>query len=259
MKTSDRLQVGDVYTRDQLRVRFDISDKTIDTGVFRPKGSDSIWLFVTERKTADRTQYSDFLSGDTLDWDGQLSGRTDEMIITHRRHNLELLVFYRRRKYEYPGAGFRFEGEFEYSSHQEKRPTHFTLRRTTTIEGMVCSDLDALRYEDEYFEGEVVERFTSHYERNPKLRAAAIRAHGLQCRVCGFDFEKTYGVRGAGYIEVHHLRQVCSLGGTVKVDPLVDMTVLCANCHRMIHRRQDQVMTPEALLSIVIQTRQTGG
>jgi hypothetical protein len=108
---------------------FTISDQTLYTGVFKPKDHDSIWLFVTERKSGDMTEYSDILSGDILYWDGQTSGRKDEHIITHERNGLELLVFYRTKKLEHPGAGFRYEGRFRYKAHTGAGPTHFTLQR----------------------------------------------------------------------------------------------------------------------------------
>ena len=66
-------------------------------------------------------------------------------------------------------------------------------------------------------------------------------------RICGFNFEEVYGERGKDYIEVHHLRPVSTLGKETKIDPKTDMTVLCSNCHRMIHRRKDNVLTPEEL------------
>ena len=66
-----------------LRQLFNISDSTINTGVFRPKGSNSIWLFVTEEKGVGITPYYDKLEGGVLQWQGQLSGRTDQLIINH--------------------------------------------------------------------------------------------------------------------------------------------------------------------------------
>ena len=51
--------------------QFTIKDATINTGIFQPKGHDSVWLFVTEQKTPDRTQYVDRLDGDELRWEGQ--------------------------------------------------------------------------------------------------------------------------------------------------------------------------------------------
>lgn len=106
IKTSELLEVGTPYTRAALKERFGIVDSTINTGVFRPKGHDSVWLFVTEEKSKDRTPYRDYLSGSLLEWDGQTSARTDPLIIEHRERHLELLLFYRQSKKEYQGAGF---------------------------------------------------------------------------------------------------------------------------------------------------------
>ena len=70
--------------------------------------------------------------------------------------------------------------------------------------------------------------------------------------VCGFDFEATYGVHGAGYVEVHHLRPVSSLQAKTKVNPQTDMVVLCANCHRMIHHNRDKMLRPDELKSLLM-------
>jgi len=121
----------------------------------------------------------------------------------------------------------------------------------TLIEKAVDSDLDSLHAEEEYFEGKRSLRFTSYYERNLKLRTAAIAYHGTKCMVCGFDFGEFYGERGVGYIEVHHLCLVSSLGQETKVDPKTDMAVVCSNCHRMIHRRRDNVLSLEEMKELV--------
>jgi 5-methylcytosine-specific restriction protein A len=115
------------------------------------------------------------------------------------------------------------------------------------IEAKVGSDLDSLQAEEEYFEGQKRQRFTNYYERNQKLRAAAVKHHDVSCKVCGFNFGEAYGERGKDYIEVHHLIPVSTLGEEASVDPKSDMTVLCSNCHRMIHRRKDHVLMPEEL------------
>lgn len=127
--TSALLTQGEVYTREDLASLFHITDATLNTGIFQPKGTNWIWIFVTERKTPDRTQYEDRLAGDLLYWQGQTEGRKDALIIEHAKRKLQLLVFYRHRKYEYPGAGFRYEGPFDYVDHKGSRPTNFVLRR----------------------------------------------------------------------------------------------------------------------------------
>ncbi len=155
-----------------------------------------------------------------------------------------MLLFYRKSKSEHPGAGFRYEGPFQYMKHEGKHPTRFTLRRASGFEAVVASDLDSLEAEEEHFEGQKKQRFVNYYERNKELRAAAVEYHGVNCKVCGFDFEKVYGERGKDYIEVHHLILVSTLKEETKVNPKSDMTVLCSNCHRIIHRRKDEVLTP---------------
>ena len=47
---SEKLKVGEVYSRKSLREIFPTSDATLNTGVFRPKNYSSVWLFVTRKK-----------------------------------------------------------------------------------------------------------------------------------------------------------------------------------------------------------------
>ncbi|HTX34983.1 MAG TPA: hypothetical protein VME43_08175 [Bryobacteraceae bacterium] len=53
--TSTSLQIGAAYTREQLRALFEITDATLNTGLFPPRGYSSLWIFLTEHKTSDRT------------------------------------------------------------------------------------------------------------------------------------------------------------------------------------------------------------
>ena len=127
--TSDQLTLKKIYTRNDLRSLFNVTDATLDTGVFCPQGTSSVWLFITEKKTADRTPYRDHLEGDILYWQGQTFGRTDELIVDHQACGRELLVFFRKKKYEHPRAGFRYLGPFVYLSHTGDKPTNFVLQR----------------------------------------------------------------------------------------------------------------------------------
>ncbi len=76
-------------------------------------------------------------------------------------------------------------------------------------------------------------------ERNQKLAKKAKELQGYTCKSCGFDFEKKYGALGKGFIEAHHLTPVSTLKGKkIGLDPKKDFTVLCSNCHRMIHKTE---------------------
>lgn len=132
-KVSALLEEGHVYSRSQLRSLLKTSDSTINTGVFSPHGYDSVMLFVTEEKGRHSTSYYDHLDGDVLEWDGQLSKRTDSKIIWHSSYGVELLVFYRRSKREFPASAFRYVGRFVYVAHVDGSPTHFVLRRLDSL------------------------------------------------------------------------------------------------------------------------------
>lgn len=95
-------------------------------------------------------------------------------------------------------------------------------------------------------EGKSKERFSTYYERDPRLRADAIRIHGLTCMVCKIDFETRYGELGRGYIHVHHNKPICETGPT-EIDPDTDLSVLCPNCHAMIHRKKAETLSVEEL------------
>lgn len=110
-------------------------------------------------------------------------------------------------------------------------------------------------------EGEQLRRERTFFSRNPKLREEAIRKHGLNCTVCNFDFATVYGVLGAGYIEMHHLESVSerasksTSGWSISAE---DVRPLCANCHRMVHRRRPP-LSLEELSKLIVRAPQVAG
>lgn len=122
---------------------------------------------------------------------------------------------------------------------------NFVDGRLTSL-GEADEDLGAL-------EGEERQRLIRHRSRERALRAAKFaevrsRNHGrLCCEVpgCGFDFLARYGERGRDFAEVHHVNPLAE-SGIVRTS-LSDLRVVCANCHRMIHR-QHPMAALESLL-----------
>lgn len=82
------------------------------------------------------------------------------------------------------------------------------------------------------------------HERNPLLSNKAKelfkRKHNgkLFCELCSFSFETTYGDYGKGYIEAHHIKPISEMKDG-EVTKVTDFKMLCANCHRMVHRIDD--------------------
>lgn len=81
-------------------------------------------------------------------------------------------------------------------------------------------------------------------ERNPKLiadrkRKAFDETGELRCEGCGLSFGERYGKHGDGFIEVHHTKPVHTLANEGEKTKLEDLSLVCANCHRMIHRSRN--------------------
>lgn len=89
--------------------------------------------------------------------------------------------------------------------------------------------------EGTFVEGSVRRILVNSYERSPAARLKCIKAHGIACRICGFDFGAVYGPVAEDYIHVHHLTPLSELGEGYEVDPVHDMCPVCPNCHAVIH------------------------
>ncbi|AZU62566.1 HNH endonuclease [Neobacillus mesonae] len=114
---------------------------------------------------------------------------------------------------------------------------------------VISDDIESEKAEDDsyYKDGAVKEYYGKRYERNPENRKKAIEIHGLNCVACGFNFEEIYGERGKDFIEVHHVNPLNTIGEEVVIDPEKDLVPVCSNCHRMIHRRKDDVLSVDEL------------
>ncbi|RCW21458.1 HNH endonuclease [Ciceribacter lividus] len=86
-----------------------------------------------------------------------------------------------------------------------------------------------------YIEGALKQIKVNAYERDRKARQACIDFHGTDCKVCGLDFGSRYGEIGTGFIHVHHVVPLASIGDEYEVDPVKDLVPVCPNCHAMLH------------------------
>lgn len=101
------------------------------------------------------------------------------------------------------------------------------------------NDYDEFENDEGIFEGILKKVYVNHYERDREARNKCIEAHGCKCSVCGMDFEKMYGELGKGFIHVHHIVPISTIGKEYKIDPINDLVPVCPNCHAMLHRGKD--------------------
>lgn len=121
------MPVGSRWVRRDLAQLWGYADgHGLMRGVVTPKHDNKIILFVTERQAADRTQYRDMLSGETLHWEGPRDHFAEGRMLAAPANGDEIHVFYRveqRDPFTYLGQCAVDEAQ-TYSD----RPSSFTLR-----------------------------------------------------------------------------------------------------------------------------------
>lgn len=138
------------------------------------------------------------------------------------------------------GAGGELRAWDAYADDRSLLAAHAEAIRIAV--GDVSVPLTVHAHEDDYEgeEGGVLLKLHASRERDRKLalrkREQVLKRGGkLVCEVCSLDFAEQYGSHGAGYIEVHHLTPISKLGSGARTK-LSDLALVCANCHRMLHR-----------------------
>lgn len=120
----------------------------------------------------------------------------------------------------------------------------------------IDNDFEELQEFEGLFEGAKKTIVVNQYERNVLARQKCISAHGYKCKVCGMDFEKTYGELGREFIHVHHIVPISTIGEEYQLDPVKDLVPVCPNCHAMLHRGiNGRVLTVKELKDIITENR----
>jgi 5-methylcytosine-specific restriction protein A len=103
-------------------------------------------------------------------------------------------------------------------------------------------------------EGGVIYAMHKRYERDNmivKKKKASVFAEkmALKCEVCEFDFAEVYGQLGSEFAECHHTKPVAMMKPGEKTK-LNDLSIVCANCHRMLHRDRN-LLSIKSLKSLI--------
>ena len=165
------------------------------------------------------------------------------------------LANFKRIDPEFKGKGMTGGGKFEENVWNEYSHNKQLLRtRAEEIRKKILNrnnvDTPSLMEEDYESRTEGGRRVyvSQKSERDARLKNAAIKIHGTSCQVCGFNFGLIYGEWGKGFIEVHHLQPLGDNATAERItNPAKDLIVVCANCHRMIHRKKGITLTLDEL------------
>lgn len=241
-RSSRSLELLKIYSREELKDTFQITDAIIRNGINVPKDTSSVWLFLTEERSPDGISFRTHFDGQVLQLEGQFKGKIGGLITNHESEGNEIVVLYRRKKRD---PGFRYLGRFSYHTHTPGQfigdLTRFILYPLDVVpEG--TGDLIAAgsSFGSKGRSGDTCK------EQDPLIRIRTIKGHGTNCAVCGFSFAEKYGTYGEGSIEIHCPDPVLK-GGRDQENGCVP---ICQNCHRMIHKA-DPMLTIEELKKIL--------
>jgi 5-methylcytosine-specific restriction protein A len=118
-------------------------------------------------------------------------------------------------------------------------------QQTKTLAELIRAGIELIREnqddpdeKDTFFEGRIITEIHLRRERNPKLRnkllAERFKSGGLECDICKCSSKQALSSLKDAIFEAHH---ILPLAATLeRKTELKDMALLCANCHRLIHR-----------------------
>lgn len=138
--------------------------------------------------------------------------------------------------------GITFYGIYDPTRETAERVSpYFCTRAVAFFMDIVACSLPRLAAEDdqreEYPRYENRKHVRSHLQRErSRLLAAECKIRdNYKCQVCSLLFEQRYGKLGFEFAESHHRVPLSQLRENVKTR-IEDLTTVCANCHRMLHR-----------------------
>jgi predicted HNH restriction endonuclease len=144
---------------------------------------------------------------------------------------------------------------------QQGGPVSTCSARGMWVFGSLSGDSAELDEVTESSEGRTLLRLHKLKERKPNVvrrkKLEVLATTGcLACEACDFDFAKVYGSLGETFAECHHRTPLADLDGHTPTR-LIDLAIVCSNCHRMLHRSRP-LMKVEDLRSLVTQRRREG-
>ncbi|HEY0606101.1 MAG TPA: HNH endonuclease [Herpetosiphonaceae bacterium] len=124
-----------------------------------------------------------------------------------------------------------------------------SIRKSAAQIAESSTDYNLNEEDEEFPEGKLLTQIHKRKERNRKAveqkKQKVLGETGrLVCEACGFDFEERYGSLGYGFAECHHTIPVSQLTEEHRTR-LADLAIVCANCHRMIHRSRPMLSIAE--------------
>ena len=188
--------------------------------------------------TAGRTghNYHNHWEGEFLYWRGKSNSHKEQPVIKGMLDANAIIHIFTRT--DSKNVNFKYEGLGKAERFEDTTPVtiYWRFENINTLEFGEVDIKDVI--EDNYSEGDVIDRSIKYYNRNRDARDACIAYYGCSCSICGMNFEEVYGELGRGFIEVHHIKKISTYEDKHNIDPIKDLRPVCSNCHSIIHRKR---------------------
>lgn len=239
------LKMNQTYTAKQLAGLWGYkSHHALVKGVFHPKNSNIIILFVTKQRQPGTTQFKNELRGNIIKIEGADKHGTDQLLQSNLENPKDQIYLFYREKHTLP---FTFLGKVHLIQswiHSSKSSEfEFFIENFESIE----DDMALLDYIIHYDENlsisldvmcQAAKDLTYHLkcERDINTREKVIQIQGTNCAICGFNYARAYGKDIAkDFIDIHYIGNPEEKKAP---DVIRDFIPVCANCHRMLHHKR---------------------
>jgi len=139
--------------------------------------------------------------------------------------------------------------ERKLAENENRKPIRWIAAAPTQTPVDIADDSD-------FFATEGAASLRMHFQRerdrgiiDRKRRQVLAQSGLLVCCVCQFDFLKFYGPIAKDFCEVHHLSPLGDVVAEIETR-LEDLAIVCANCHRILHRRRPP-LSPDELRALI--------
>ncbi len=121
------------------------------------------------------------------------------------------------------------------------------LGQALGIEAANLPDRERKIIHQTYAEGERALREVSYFQRNPDLAKAAKEQYNYTCQICDYRPPTLFGKRlQSTALDCHHLNPFSERSNFTRESTVDDVTVLCANCHRLVHSERPALKLDKA-------------
>ncbi len=226
----DELKIGSSYDRPELARLWGLGGfQALGRGVYTPRGTRLIVLFVTCAKQQCLTQYNDFLKDDLLFWEGEDGHGNDERIANASQAGDKIHLFYRERHH----SPFVYHGRViltHWVRHSAK-PSEFVFKVISLVPAILPEYSETLSVVDEVAEVQqadeaVCEIAMSEAGLNSIDKEVVAKSRGIGQRYFRGGLLKLWtgecavtGTRNPDVLRASHIKPWKSSNLTEKVDP----------------------------------------